>query len=79
MLLTTKYPECLVEYRPVIGMSGLVLGIEVVGDLKADKVLGGIEYRVDIERARRAGCKTDMQKCEFLMGRRKESQDSRAI
>ena len=68
MFLTEKYPDCLVEYRPIIGMNGLVLGIEVIGDLKADRVLGGIEYRVDIERAEKAGCKTKRQKCEFLNG-----------
>ena len=70
MLLTTKYPDCLVEYRPVIGMNGLVLGIEVIGDLKADKVLGGIERRVDLQRARRAGCKTAKQVCTYLNGER---------
>ena len=66
--LTKIYPDCLVEYRPVIGMSGLVLGIEVIGDLKADKVLGGIEYRVDMGRARKAGCKTVKAVCKFLNG-----------
>ena len=63
-----KYPECLVEYRPVMGMNGLVLGIEVVGDLKADRVLGGIERREDLARARKAGCKTAKAVCEFLNG-----------
>ena len=68
--LTKIYPECLVEYRPVIGMSGLVLGIEVIGDLKADRVLGGIERKVDLERARKSGCKTAKQICEYLNGER---------
>lgn len=49
-------------------MNGLVLGIEVVGDLKADRVLGGIEYRVDMRRARKAGCKTAKAICKFLNG-----------
>jgi len=68
MFLTEKYVDCLVEYRPVIGMNGLVLGIEVVNDEGADRVLGGIERRVDLQRARRAGCKTVKQICEFLNG-----------
>ena len=68
MFLTQKYTDCLVEYRPVIGMNGLVLGIEVIGDLKADKVLGGIERRVDLARARKAGRKTAKAVCEFLNG-----------
>ncbi len=51
-----------------MGMNGFVLGIEVVGDLKADKVLGGIERRVDLARARKAGCKTAKQICDYLNG-----------
>ena len=62
------YPECLVEYRPIIGMNGFVLGIEVIGDLKADKVLGGIERRVDLARARKSGCKTAKAVCKYLNG-----------
>ena len=68
MFLTEKYTDCLVEYRPVIGMSGMVLGIEVINDSKIDRVLGGIERRADIKRARKAGCKTMKQICEFLNG-----------
>ena len=66
--LTKIYPDCLVEYRPVIGMNGLVLGIEVINDEGADRVLGGIERKVDLERARKAGCRTDKQKCDYLNG-----------
>ena len=69
MFLTQIYPECLVEYRPVMGMNGLVLGIEVIGDLKADRVLGGIERRVDLARARRAGYKTAKEVCAYLNGK----------
>ena len=39
MFLTEKYGDCLVEYRPVIGMNGLVLGIEVINDEGVDRVL----------------------------------------
>lgn len=68
MFLTRKYPDCLVEYRPVIGMNGLVLGIEVINDGKVDRVLGGIERRVDLARARKAGCKAIKEVCDYLNG-----------
>lgn len=62
------YPDCLVEYRPITGMNGLVLGIEVINDGKVDRVLGGIERRVDLARARKAGCKTAKEVCAYLNG-----------
>ena len=66
--LTKIYPECLVEYRPVMGINGLVLGIEVINDGKVDRVLGGIERKVDLARARKAGCKTAKAVCKYLNG-----------
>ena len=68
MFLTEKYGDCLVEYRPVIGMNGLVLGIEVINDEGVDRVRGGIERKVDLERARKVGCKTAKQICSYLNG-----------
>ena len=71
MFLTQKYTDCLVEYRPVIGMNGLVLGIEVIGDdMRISTVLREIERKADIKRARREGCKTAKQICIFLNGER---------
>lgn len=71
MFLTEKYVDCLVEYRPVIGMNGLVLGIEVIGDdMRISTVLREIERKVDIRRARRAGCKTAKAVCAYLNGER---------
>lgn len=67
MFLTEKYPECFVEYRPII-VKGFVLGIEVIGEGRVNSVLSEIEKRVDIKRARKAGCKTMKQVCEFLNG-----------
>ena len=66
-MLTRKYPECLVEYRPII-INGYVIGIECINGGKVDKLLGHIEKRVDIERARRAGCKTPEQICGYFNG-----------
>ena len=62
-----KYPECLVEYRPIM-VNGFSQGIEVIGDRNIPRVLGEIERGVDIQRARKAGCKTDEAVCKYLNG-----------
>ena len=50
-------------------MNGLSLGIEVIGDdMRVSELHRGIERRVDIKRARRAGCRTDQQICDYLNG-----------
>ena len=65
--LTKKYPSCLVEYRPIVGEKE-ILGIECVGDTHSE--FGEIEKRVDIQRAKRAGCRGAEQICDWLNGRR---------
>ena len=67
MFLTEKYLECLVEYRPIM-VNGFSQGIEVVNDRGVSRTLDEIERRVDKERARRQGCKTDIHICAFLNG-----------
>ena len=69
MFLTEKYPECLVEYRPIM-VNGFSQGIEVVNDRGISGTLDEIERRVDIQRARRAGMKTDQQIGDYLSGER---------
>ena len=53
-------------------MNGLPLGedaIEVVGDTKrGSALLKGIERKVDLARARKAGCKTIKEVCDYLNG-----------
>ena len=46
MDLIEKYPECFVEYRPII-VNDTILGIECVGD-KGDATFCEIEKAVDI-------------------------------
>ena len=68
MNLCEKYPDCLVEYRPIM-VNGFSQGIEVIGDRNIPRVLDEIERRADIQRARKAGMKTDQQICDYLNGR----------
>lgn len=67
MFLTEKYPECMVEYRPIM-VEGFVIGIECVGENLGNGVLGEIEKRVDIQRAKAAGCKGAKEICDWLNG-----------
>ncbi len=67
MYLTERYPDCFVEYRAII-VNGHAQGIEIVGDRGVSRMLGEIEKKVDIQRARKAGCKTMEQVCKFLNG-----------
>jgi len=72
MYLIEKYPECFVEYRPIM-VNGYTMGIECINDNSRDEVLGEIEKRVDIQRAKKAGCKGAIEICEFLnTGRKSE-------
>ncbi len=68
MDLIEKYPECFVEYRPIMAKD-TILGIECVGD-KGDATLCEIEKAVDIRRAKRAGCRGAKEICAYLNGRR---------
>ena len=67
MYLTEKYPECFVEYRPVMS-DDTIFGIECVGD-SGDATFCEIEKRVDIQRARRFGCKGAVEICDYLNGK----------
>ena len=63
MYLTEKYPECFIEYIP-IKVNGSILGIECVGD-KGSRILCEIEKRVDIQRAKKAGCRGAVQISDY--------------
>ena len=69
MDLTEKYKECFAEYRPVMAKD-TILGIECVGD-KGNATFCEIEKAVDIQRAKKAGCRGAVEICEFLNGRRR--------
>ena len=66
--LTKKYRECFVEYRPI--RSGeYILGIECVGDTsRVATWVKVVEMRVDILRAKKAGCRGAEEICEYLNG-----------
>ena len=63
MFLTDRYPECMVEYR--VGMDDV---IECVGENIGSGILGEIEKRVDIARAKATGCKGAKEICDYLNG-----------
>ncbi len=65
MFLTKKYPDCFVEYRPVFENS-IAIGIECSGR----GVLSQIEKNVDIQRAKKAGCRGIVETCKYLNGER---------
>ena len=70
MNLIEKYPDCFVEYRPVMNSDGTASeDIECIHDNRYGE-LGEIEKRVDIARAKLAGCKGAVQICDYLNGRR---------
>ena len=70
MFLTEKYPECFVEYRPIMDSEGVPTDdIECIND-NSSGWLGEIERGVDIARAKKAGCKGTVQICDWLNGRR---------
>ncbi len=58
--LTEKYPECLVKYEPTM-VNGVATGITCTEP-------GDIEQRVDIQMAKKAGCKGITEICAFLNG-----------
>ncbi len=70
MFLTEKYLECMVGYRPIMDSEGVPTDdIECIND-NSSGWLGEIEKEVDIARARKAGCKSTVQICNWLNGRR---------
>jgi len=70
MNLVEKYPECFVEYRPIMDSKGMPTDdIECIND-NSSGWLGEIEKEVDMARARRAGCRGVIQICDWLNGRR---------
>ena len=70
MYLTEKYWECFIEYVP-IGEAGHYTGIEATDKDDGDEVHREIEKRVDIQRAKRAGCRGAADICRYLnTGRR---------
>lgn len=62
-----KYPECFVEYRPIM-FDGFVTGIECVGENIKHGVLEEIEKKVDIQRAKAEDCKGAKEICAWLNG-----------
>ena len=60
-------PDCFVEYRPRM-LNEIPCGIECVGDIPGDRILRDVEMKVDIERAKKAGCMGIIQICAFLNG-----------
>ena len=70
MNLVEKYPECFVEYRPIMDSEGVPTDdIECIND-NSSGWLGEIEKEVDIARARKAGNKGAVEICAWLNGRR---------
>uniref|UniRef100_A0A6M3LJQ1 Uncharacterized protein n=1 Tax=viral metagenome TaxID=1070528 RepID=A0A6M3LJQ1_9ZZZZ len=65
--LIVKYPECLVEYVPIIE-GKIAVRIECQRDNSPSKKLSDIEKSVDIRRAKRAGCRGIAEICYFLNG-----------
>jgi hypothetical protein len=68
--LTRIYPECFVEYyfveHYVKGWVKLI--IKCKGEEFISSEFGEIEKRVDIQRAKKAGCRTAQQICDYLNG-----------
>ena len=69
MFLTEKYTECFIRYVPVI-VDGKIVGIECEGYGANNEVVSGAERRADMQRARKAGCKTMTETCNYLNGER---------
>ncbi len=70
MNLVEKYPECMVEYRPVMDSEGMPTDdIECIND-NSSGWLGEIEKEVDIAMAKKAGCRGAVEICAWLNGRR---------
>ena len=65
MFLTDKYPECFVEY---IADNGIYCVGDTVVRGYAATLLQNIEKNVDIQRAKRAGCRGAEQICDWLNG-----------
>ena len=67
MNLVEKYPECFVEYQPDM-VGEYIVGIKCVGERLDKGWQGEIEKRVDIQRARKAGCRSIPEVCDYLNG-----------
>ena len=75
MFLTEKYPECFIKYNPKIKTNKTtgetrMVGIKCTGTDANKEVIEGLEKRVDIAMAIRAGCSGIEEICNYLNGER---------
>lgn len=63
--LMVKYPECFVKYEPFM-VCGNIRGITYAGE--EDMERDDVEKRLDIKRAKKAGCRGAVEICAYLNG-----------